>query len=496
MENNQTSIRNTNQETSIDIVFLIRAVLKNWWVILLTACMISMWVYMGISMLKTPQYKSTATLIIASKNQDSSLYKDTVIEKVANQFQRIFTSDALENTIIKKLGKNSLPGTLNAEIQEATNLLLVTGTSSDPMDAYRIVDTALENYMLVSDYVITDFILETMKEPEVPMQSADVSFAKTMVVRVFAVAFLATTALIAFVFLQKDDIKNEKQAKNALDIPLFATVYFEEKRNPFTKKIRKKKNSILIINSNVSFSYKETISKLATKLDYQAKKEDRKVVLIASVSENEGKSTLASNLALALAKKQKDVLLVDTDLRRPAMYKVFEMKITKEQEIGNYLVPKKSSSNGKDQVKIWKKEDMLREPNTGLYCLFGTKKYGNSDRLINSQEMRQLIQKAKESMDYIILDSPPGMVASDAELLAEQSDLILLVVRQGVSGAGEINDMTDNLLGDNQVIIGSIFNAVKSKIIPWNGQYGYSNDYYGSYYNSYYQSKKKRKKGR
>lgn len=493
MENNQASMRSASQETSIDIIFLVRAVLKNWWVILLTACIVGMWVYMGISMLKVPQYHSSATLIIASKNQNN-IYRDTVVEKAANQFQRIFTSDALENTIIKKLGKNSLPGTLSAEIEEATNLLIVTGTSSDPMDAYQIVSAALENYMVVSDYVVTDFVLETMREPEIPMQSADVTLARTMAIRTAAITFLAAAVFIAFVFLMRDDIKNEKQAKNALDIPLFATVYFESKRNLFTRKMRKKKNSILITNTNVSFSYKETISKLATKLDYQAKKEGKKVVLIASVSENEGKSTIASNLALALAKKQKDVLLIDTDLRRPALYKVFEMKIEKDQEIGNYLVPKKSSNNEKNQVKIWKKEETLRESSTGLYCLFGTKKYGNSDRLIHSPEMKQLIQKAKESMDYIILDSPPGMVASDAELLAEQSDMILLVVRQGVSGAGEINDMTDNLLSDNQVIMGTVFNAVKSRVIPWNGQYGYSSDYYGSYYKSYDKSKKNQEK--
>ena len=130
------------------------------------------------------------------------------------------------------------------------------------------------------------------------MQSADVTLARTMAIRTAAITFLAAAVFIAFVFLMRDDIKNEKQAKNALDIPLFATVYFESKRNPFTRKIRKKKNSILITNTNVSFSYKETISKLATKLDYQAKKEGKKVVLIASVSENEGKSTIASNLAL------------------------------------------------------------------------------------------------------------------------------------------------------------------------------------------------------
>ena len=92
------------------------------------------------------------------------------------------------------------------------------------------------------------------------------------------------------------------------------------------------------------------------------------------------------------------------------------------------------------------------------------------------------------------MDSPPGMVASDAELLAQQSDMILLVVRQGVSGAGEINDMTDNLLSDNQVIMGTVFNAVKSRVIPWNGQYGYSSGYYGSYYKSYDKSKKNQEK--
>ena len=71
MENNQASMRSASQETSIDIIFLVRAVLKNWWVILLTACIVGMWVYMGISMLKVPQYHSSATLIIASKNQNN-----------------------------------------------------------------------------------------------------------------------------------------------------------------------------------------------------------------------------------------------------------------------------------------------------------------------------------------------------------------------------------------------------------------------------------------
>lgn len=494
MENNQ--IKNKDTAELIDLTFLMRALLKNWWVALLAACTIGMWVYMGLSVIKTPQYSSSATLVISSKSQDSQLYRDTVIEKAANQFQRIFTSDALKNTIMKKMGKNNLPGTLTANIEKGTNLLIVKGISTDPVNAYRIVATAMENYMLVSDYVITDFVLETMKAPNVPIQSDDILFARTMAIRAFLIGFLVVAACIVFGFLQRDDVKNERQAKNALDVPLFATVYFEEKKHVFRRKINKKKRSILITDSNVSFFYKETMSKIATKLEYQAKKENGKVILVASVSENEGKSTIASNLALALAKKKKNVLLFDTDLRRPALYKVFEKNVEKEQEIDQYLIPEKKTAN--EQVKIWKKEDMIREPETGLYCLFGTKKYSKSDTLIRSKEMEELLQEARKSMDYIILDSPPGMVTSDVELLAEKSDLILLVVRQGVSCVGEINDMIDNLSGDDRKILGCIFNAVQSDIIPWNGQYGYYHSYYGGYYGSYYgkydQSDKKQKK--
>ncbi len=492
MENNQIKARNTEVEEPIDIGFLIRAVLKNWWVVLLVACTISMWTYMGLTVVKTPQYRSTATLIISSKSLNSNLYRDTAIEKAANQFQRIFTSDALKNIVTKKMGKNNLPGTLNADIQQDTNLLIVTGTSDNPVDAYRMVEVAMDNYMLVSDYVITDFVLEIMKAPEVPMESTDVLFARTMAIRVFLVGFIGAAAVIALGFLMRDDVKNEKQAKNALDIPLFATVYFERKRNIRSKNLTKRKKSILITNSNVSFSYKETMSKIATKLEYQAKKEGGKVILIASVSENEGKSTVAANVALALAKKQNNVLLFDTDLRRPALYKVFEKTIAKEQEIDNYFF---SSKNGEtDSVKHWKKEDMIRDPETGLYCLFGTKRYSKSDTLIRSEAMDQLLQEARKSMDYIILDSPPGMVTSDVELLAEKSDLVLLVVRQGVSCIGEINDMIDNLSTENGKMLGCIFNAVQSKIIPWIGHYGYSDGYYGGYYGYYGKSNKKQKK--
>ena len=77
------------------------------------------------------------------------------------------------------------------------------------------------------------------------------------------------------------------------------------------------------------------------KLDYKAGRREKKVILVTSVQENEGKSTVSANLALSLAKRGKKVLLVDADLRKPAQFKLFGQTYTKgEPQIGSVLAGK------------------------------------------------------------------------------------------------------------------------------------------------------------
>lgn len=457
------------RNNDIDFSSIARSLVHNWWVILLCGCILGMWAYMGVSITKKPVYTSQATLVITNNGNDSSVYTDTALEKVANQYQKILSSNTLKNTVQKELDVKNLPGSISASVVSGTNLILLQSTSTNPGDAYQLVKSAIKNYSKVSDYVISSFVLEVMKEPGIPTVSSNAGLEHTWAVRGFLAGILGTAFLIAIFCFMRDDIKNEKQVAELLDTTLFSSIYYEKK--PRTDK----KSSILISDPVTSFFFSENIRKMATKLDYRARKNNQKVILVTSVKENEGKSTVAANLALALVNKNRRVLLVDGDLRKPALYKIFDKKISPEIEFSGYL---------NDERKL--QQVLTRDKDTGLYYVFGTKAFRNSDVYLSSQQMKDLFKMARKAVDYVIIDSPPAGMFPDAEILAEYADAGILVVRQESARIPDINDVLDTLKKSSMELYGCVLNGIQTKVIPKSAEYGYSYGYgyrdkYGKY---------------
>ena len=188
------------------------------------------------------------------------------------------------------------------------------------------------------------------------------------------------------------------------------------------------------------------------------------------MQENEGKSTVAANLALALVKKNRRVLLLDADLKKPALNKVFDKEITREMEFSEYL---------KGNVSF--QEVLTRDKDTGLYYVFGTKAFRNSDALLSSEEMKDIFHITKHAVDYVIIDSAPMGISSDAEILAEYADAGVLVVRQEASRVANINYALDTLKKSKMDIYGIVLNAVRTRVFPASSEYGYAYGYYGKY---------------
>lgn len=450
----------------VDVPSVCRALVENWWVILLCGCILSMWMYMGVSLTKKPVYVSQATLVISNNGNDTSVYSDQALEKVSSQYQKILGSNTLKNTVQKELGVEHLPGNIAASVVKDTNLILLEGSAATPGEAYLLVKTAIENYAKVSDYVISSFVLEVMKEPYIPVTSSNAELEKIWTFRGLLLGLLGAALVIAAFTFMRDDIKNEAQVDTLLDSSLFASLYFERKPR------KKKKESILITNPVTSFFYSENVRKMATKLDYRARKQKHKIILVSSVQENEGKSTVAANLALALVNKNRRVLLVDADLRKPALNRIFDKKISKEIEFSEYL---------KGNVNF--QNVLTRDKDTGLYYLFGSKSLRNSDVLLSSGKMKEMLQMAEKAVDYIIIDSSPMGITSDAEILAEFSDAGIIVVRQEASRVADINDALDTLKKSGMDLYGIVLNAIHTKALPSSVEYGYS---YGSGYQGKY----------
>src|SRR4051812_23363363 len=147
---------------------------------------------------------------------------------------------------------------------------------------------------------------------------------------------------------------------------------------------------------------------------------DRKSILLTSPTSGDGKSTTASNLAIAMAAAGHRTVLVDADLRRPVQHKIFE--VDGSAGLADVL-------SGKRNLK-----DVLRRTTTrGLYVLPCGTIPGNPAEMIEGRGFRQVIEALKGTFDRVIIDSPPVMLVADARVIAAAADATLLILRMNKS---------------------------------------------------------------
>lgn len=464
-----------NEEWSLDIYSIIRALLKDWWMIVTAGLVGIFCAYIMASVAYTPIYTSSMTFIVSSKGATSNLSNLTAANNMAETFSQVLNSRLLKKKIQQELNLDYLPGTIETTVVEGTNLMTLKVSAPSPEHSFKIMKSVLNNYSEITDYVLSNVVLDVLEAPVVPKAPSNPISAQDMMKKYCLIGMALMAALLALIDYLKDNVKNEKEVEKKLDAPLFASIYHEVKNKTLKSKLKKTKKGLLITDPTNSFLFVETYKKIRTKLMYKADQKESQVILVTSVMENEGKSTVAVNIALALAQKSERVILVDGDMRRPASYKILQKKVEKEQEIGEYL-------NGKVPLK----KILQRDADTGLYLMIGSKPCSNSTELVSGSAMRSLMKSAKASADYVVIDSPPTSLMADAEVLAEYADVSLLVVRQGMANAKGLNDTIDMLENGSSELLGCIFNDVKTGVFTgkkvWGG-YGYGK--YGRRYGSY-----------
>lgn len=160
----------------------------------------------------------------------------------------------------------------------------------------------------------------------------------------------------------------------------------------------------------------ESFRSLRTSILLSAAERPPRVILVASALPEEGKTTISCNLAISLAQLGRHVLLIDSDLRRPAANKLFNL--TREVGIVNCLT-------GQRELR-----DVVQPSGTdGLDVLVCGPIPPNPAELLSSEKMEKLLAQARETYDFVIMDSPPVLRVADARVLARLTDGVVLVVR-------------------------------------------------------------------
>lgn len=255
----------------------------------------------------------------------------------------------------------------------------------------------------------------------------------------------------------------------------------EKKQKQTNENIHRIQNVDLIKDS--SSPEADAIIRLQTNIDFASIDKKISCYAITSAQEAEGKTTMSGNLAKMYAEKGIKVALVDLDLRRPSIHKLFHIK--NEVGVVEYV---KGEVDSLDEITH--NVDGVDLITAGTHTPFPGK-------ILVSEKMKQLLAELKEKYDYVLLDTPPVLVVSDAFLIGHDIDGFLLVCAQHVSRKKSIVDAV-NALTEKQInIIGIAMDMVTSNEDQGKGGYGgygYGYGYKYGYKSEYYHKKPKKNK--
>lgn len=452
---------------------IFRDIRRNAWMIVMAMLTAAMGSYVALHLIIRPTFTSSATIVVSAKTNSDSAYSDLRMSSaMTNAFTEVLGSDLLKEKVAEDLGVLEFPGKLKVEVIPETNLLALSTTAYSPQEAFDLMQSVIRVYPTISDYVYSNAMLDVISHPAMPEEATNFVPDGIVIQLSVLASLILMTLLLGLMSFLKDTVKTETAFRNKVDAKLMAVVHHEKKYAAVHSALfgKKDKSSILISNPIVSFSFVETFHKICTKIEYASVNQGCHSILVTGVTENEGKSTVASNIALSLAQKGYAVALIDADFRKPAQYKIFEKEVPPDQEVGICLL-----GGCRDARRI-----AYYDEKTGIYMLFGTKKYSNSAELSASEAMSKMLEQCKEFVDFVILDTPPMMLVADTEGLNDLVDASVLVVRQDVPFTSDINDAADVLRQSKGVFLGCIFNdAPVTSVLPAAG-YGHY-DHYGHY---------------
>lgn len=225
------------------------------------------------------------------------------------------------------------------------------------------------------------------------------------------------------------------------------------------KKILQLQNRSLISMTTPKSPVAEQFRTIRTNIQFANVDEELQTMIVTSSGPAEGKSTTTANLAVVFAQQGKRVLLIDADLRKPTVHYTFRT----ENHIGLSNVLTRQASL-EEAVTVTAQDKLWVLPSGPIPP--------NPSELLGSKGMKTLLEEAKDKYDVIILDTPPVLAVTDAQVIANLADGVVLVVSSGKTETVAAKKAKELLESANGKILGVVLNNKKVQ----DSQYYY---YYG-----------------
>lgn len=452
MENN---VQNENLLTIVKCI--IKDILQRW--ILIVAVMIvfgSVFDFMK-TVTYVPQYGTSMTATL-SGGEDTFKNIDKV-QSYVNTLDYLMNSNNAKSYVKKKMPISKTTYKAEVTLKQA-NVVKIKVTADTKREAYFSIKLLNDWYRENTERYSFPYNITVLKESKFSTKPVNPnSHIKNFLIGAVGSGFVLSCLLGLYFFL-RDTIKSEEEVENKLDTRLYAKLPFEVKK----REDARNKKAILITSLKTSFFFRESMNKLRSKVEASSDKHGYKSFMITSAYENEGKSSVAANLALALAKNGHKVVLVDADFNKPAVFKIFD------------LDGSKSLNKAIEGTSSWSSQ--IVSDRSGLDLLPCSQDTLKSEILTNSKKLDEIMKELREEYDFVIVDTSPAYLLNEPMAMNELVDATLFIVRQDYATSDVINETVKRLTYVKDNVLGVVFKNVVSDgnkgTNNYNNRYGYN----------------------
>lgn len=400
-----------------------------------------------------PIYEAKASLIMGYISD----FERSDLQNYIRILKTNMVAERTINSLSLNISMDDFKKRIQASQQPGTQFMDIKITWENPKEAGKILDTLCVVFIEEALRIFPEYEIKVLEKtnPCLIQVLNDKSYYLLAVLGSFLISSL-TILIMAYI---DDTINSEVDIEKTLNIPVIGTIPKHKK----IKNIHIKTKEIVIstlkneyLKSN-GYSSLEAYRLLRTNLYYTTKEQDIKTIVVTSARPGEGKSITASMLAVVLAQGGKQTLLIDCDLRKPDIHKIFNLE---NKGLTDILI---EETDCKD---LFYKTEI-----ENLYVLPAGSRRANPVELISSDGMKELISYFRESFDYIIFDAPSVGLVADAQVLSQFSDGYLFVISSGKSNKDAIKKALKLIQFTQGRILGVLLNNASNSTYKYSRYY-------------------------
>ena len=445
----------------IDIKEFFKYLLKHLLLVILIPILLVGCVVLYDSSLKTPMYSTYSTLVlVASSSTDttnSTLNNNdvTLNQKLVATYREFIKSKLVLEQVIEKLNLDmnveQLSKHVKVEAITDTVIIKITVENADPNTTQAITNAIASVFSkeVVDKFEIDNVaIIDTAAYPE---KVSNDTLVRDIILAV-AVGLIGTTGILFVIYYFDDTVKYHENLEFEADIPVIGKIFKTDKKTD------------LLVDKFPNDLTAEAIRTLRTNLRFSGVDRKVRTIAITSTRAGEGKSFISTNLAQSFASTGKKVLLIDCDLRKGRLHRVFNLD--NENGLSNYLIDEDNHI-----TKYLNKTSI-----NNLTVITRGICPPNPSELLNSKRNQNLIDKLKEVFDIIIFDCPPCNGLSDALIVGTIADDVLIVSSEHVTTKTALMNVKKSLENVNAHITGNVLNNIDLSKEVYGKYYYYSSD--------------------